>query len=141
MKVIKKCVVVLMLMVIVMAGANEYMALASTDYSLYATVYTGDGGDIDTNTRKKETSSSAYIYNCYSDYGVNVRVWGKVKGVWKDCNVGLVVPCAKGEKKWLPNYVYEWNGYKSSYCYLRLSPISHVKGCIGGRWSPDSNQY
>ncbi len=141
MNLIKKLIVMLMCTVIVLGEAKGYMAEAAQEYSVYAIKYTGDGGDIATPSEWKETSSSAYIYNCYAEYGVWIQVWGKTKGTWKDCTAGGMRYCEVGQKRYLPNYVYEWNGNKGCYCYLKMSPATHKEACIGGRWNPDSNRY
>lgn len=133
MKLMKKIVVMLMCMVIVLSTAKGYMSEAAQDYYLYAITYTGDGGDIVTDSEKKNTSSSAYIYNCYAEYGVWIQVWGNPNGTWQDCTAGSMKYCEVGKKMYLPNYVYERNGYKGCMCYLKMSPATHIKAYIGGR--------
>lgn len=91
----------------------------------------------------KDDYTSCYINNYGSQAGVNADVWATDRVDEEHSNFRLSANCnangrqfvAKGQVKYLPNYVKE-NGYNS--CTLVLTPGGAIRTPVEGVWSPDS---
>lgn len=94
-------------------------------------------------SRAKNDYTSAYINNYGSVHGINAEVWatdrvseyGYTYSLRSNCSANGSDYIAKGQVKYLPNYVKE-NGYNS--CTLVLSPGGSLRTKVEGKWSPDS---
>ncbi len=100
--------------------------------------YNGDGSDVWTENRRKLDKTSSYIYNCNSDVGVKVSVYGNNTNntsVGVDCSINPFQQVNVGQSAYLKNWVKE---RKYGYCRLSLSPNTHSRCHLKGKWSPDS---
>jgi hypothetical protein len=104
----------------------------------YKFEYNGDGGDRFTPNRPKWDDTSSYIYNCNSNTGLKVTVYGNSVdngSIGAMCSITPFQQVNIGQELFLDNWVKE---RKYTYARLGLSPNTHSSCHLEGKWSPDS---
>lgn len=135
-----KCLCVLLLLTLLVPLAIPASATNYQD-TLYLRERTGVAlSSVDTPTRAKEDSSSAYAYNDASNVTINsIKVMGlstPANTCWqgRDLTYGSPVRLPVGSASYLPNMVYE-NGYHNAglvFNFQYADVYLHIW------WSPDS---
>ncbi|SDG57525.1 DUF2712 domain-containing protein [Marvinbryantia formatexigens] len=126
--------------------ASSATASNWTDTEYYKD-YSGDGGDVYTEWRQKQDSSSVYICHQGSvDVFAAVLVSG-YNGIYSGSNgmygKGSYVGVPTGQGFYIINYVaesFKSDYNKGNYKYIRLAlcPTTHNQCSLYGVWSPDS---
>ena len=139
----KVCYVVTILMVLaIVRNISTTIVKANnhndTRYQFDLDTATYPQKNLRTPTRTKTDYSSVYIYNDKSTSDISsILIFGENGKKQEDCTWRKegVPTCARGERKYLKNWVKE-KGYTGAY--LWIEPVSPYSIHLNFLWSPDS---